>query len=53
MFAGKLEKDGLNVIERVSVRMVGSPWGDYRPWPEIDAWAESIAEELRKPVAVG
>lgn len=53
MFPGKLEKDGLNVIERVSVRMVGSPWGDYRPWPEIDAWAESIAEELRKPVAVG
>jgi menaquinone-dependent protoporphyrinogen oxidase len=52
LFAGVLKKDGLSVFERVSVRMVGSPWGDYRPWPEIEAWAASIAESLRQPVAV-
>jgi hypothetical protein len=26
--------------------VVKSPWGDYRPWDEIDQWADSIAKEL-------
>lgn len=54
LFAGRLEKRGLNVFERVSVSMVGSPWGDYRPWDEIRHWAEGIAVALREaaPAAV-
>jgi menaquinone-dependent protoporphyrinogen oxidase len=52
LFAGELKKDGLSIVERVTVRMVGSPWGDYRPWPEIQAWAESIAAALGQPVPV-
>ena len=24
----------------------GMPAGDFREWPEIDAWAEAIATEL-------
>ncbi len=46
VFAGKLEKNGLGWTERTIVRMVDSPWGDYRPWDEIRAWADSIAKEL-------
>ena len=46
LFAGKLEKDDLGWTERAIVRMVNSPWGDYRPWDEIKAWADSIAKEL-------
>jgi len=46
MFAGRLQKEGLGITERVAVRMVGSPWGDYRPWDEIHAWADQIAKEL-------
>jgi menaquinone-dependent protoporphyrinogen oxidase len=47
LFAGRLKKEGLNFGERTVVRMIHSPWGDYRPWQEIDAWADSIARELR------
>jgi menaquinone-dependent protoporphyrinogen oxidase len=46
LFAGRLQKDGLNFGERAVVRMIHSPWGDYRPWQEIDQWADSIAREL-------
>ena len=28
------------------------PYGDYRDWPEIDAWAVAIAHDLT-PVIVG
>jgi len=27
------------------------PKGDFRDWPEIEAWAGAIAQELRKPIA--
>ena len=46
LFAGKLEKDGLGLVERTVVRMVHPVYGDFRPWPEIEAWAKTIAEEL-------
>ncbi len=29
------------------VGLVRSPDGDYRPWPEIVAWADAIAAELK------
>jgi menaquinone-dependent protoporphyrinogen oxidase len=29
------------------------PTGDYREWPVIDAWARSVAGEVREPVPVG
>jgi len=46
LFAGRLDKESLGFGERTIVRMIHSPWGDYRPWQEIDAWSESIANEL-------
>lgn len=46
LFAGKLDKSTLSLAERGIVRMIGSPWGDHRPWREIEAWADSIAREL-------
>ena len=46
LFAGKLDKDSLGLMERTIVRMVHPVYGDYRPWDEIEAWAKSIAEEL-------
>jgi len=47
LFAGRLQKETLGFGERTVVRMIHSPYGDYRPWREIDAWAESIANALR------
>jgi menaquinone-dependent protoporphyrinogen oxidase len=46
VFAGELKKESLGFVEKQIVKMVKSPWGDYRPWEEIRAWAESIAKEL-------
>ena len=52
LFAGALKKEGLSFVERVSVSMIHSPWGDYRPWEDITEWAESIAREIREASAV-
>lgn len=46
VFAGQLKKDGLGFVERQIVRMIHSPWGDYRPWDDIRAWAQSIATSI-------
>ena len=46
VFAGRLERDGLGFTERVIVRMIRSPWGDYRPWESIRSWAAGIAASL-------
>jgi menaquinone-dependent protoporphyrinogen oxidase len=46
LFGGRLQKEGLGLGERTIVRMVHSPWGDFRPWDEIRAWAREIATEL-------
>jgi menaquinone-dependent protoporphyrinogen oxidase len=46
VFAGELKKESLSFVEKQIVKMVKSPWGDYRPWDEIRAWADSIAKEL-------
>jgi len=48
---GVLDRSKLNFAERAITRVVGAADGDYRPWPEIDAWARAIADQLRAPVA--
>ncbi len=56
LFAGALEKDDLNLVERATVKAVHAPFGDFRDWDEIEAWADKIADDLgagvgRIPVA--
>lgn len=46
---GLVDRDRLSFAERAITRVVGAAGGDYRPWVEIDAWARSIADELRGP----
>jgi menaquinone-dependent protoporphyrinogen oxidase len=41
-FAGALDPLKLSVVERVIVRAVQAPAGDYREWGKIRAWAEEI-----------
>lgn len=45
-FAGELEDGVLGLKERVIVRLVKAPYGDFRDWNAIDAWADVIAEAL-------
>lgn len=52
IFPGKLEMDRLGVAERAIMAAIRAPDGDFRRWPEIDAWAAGIAAELGARVLV-
>lgn len=45
-FAGNVDRRRLSLGERAMVAAVRAPEGDYRPWPEIEAWAAQIAAVL-------
>ena len=51
------ERPPANLSERFVRSMPGSkgilPPGDFRDWPEIEAWAREISRVLMEPVAVG
>jgi menaquinone-dependent protoporphyrinogen oxidase len=47
LFAGKLEKGELGFGERAVMLSFRADGGDYRDWQEVEAWARSIAGELR------
>ena len=46
LFHGKLDPKKLNFLERLMVKGVKAPMGDYRNWDEIRAWAYNIAQAL-------
>lgn len=41
-FAGKLDATTLSFFDRMVVKVIGSPMGDFRDWVAIDAWAKSL-----------
>jgi menaquinone-dependent protoporphyrinogen oxidase len=47
LFAGKLDKSKLGLLERAAVRGAHASEGDHRDWDEIDRWAGEIAARLR------
>lgn len=49
MFAGKLDEAELGLGERLMVKIVRAPAGDFRDWDEIRDWAKGIAAELALP----
>ena len=46
VFGGDIEKSKLGFGERAIMAAVRAPEGDFRPWPEIEAWASEIAASL-------
>ena len=46
IFAGKLDKRSLGLAERLMVRAVHAPEGDFRDWEAVHEWARSIASSL-------
>ncbi|HKO34649.1 MAG TPA: flavodoxin domain-containing protein [Candidatus Limnocylindria bacterium] len=46
VFAGSLSKEEMGFAERAIIGMVKAPYGDFRNWSEITAWAHEIAREL-------
>jgi menaquinone-dependent protoporphyrinogen oxidase len=47
IFFGALDHSHLSFAERVMVKAVRAPEGDFRDWHVIEAWAVSIAQHLR------
>jgi len=45
-FGGALDKKKMSLSERMMIRAVKAPYGDYRRWEDIDAWAMAIATWL-------
>ncbi len=47
-FHGALEEEKLGFAEKLIVKGLKAPLGDYRDWERISGWADEIAERLRK-----
>ena len=47
IFFGALDRSKLGFGERMMVKAVKAPDGDFRDWATIRAWADGIAAELR------
>jgi menaquinone-dependent protoporphyrinogen oxidase len=50
LFHGELDDAKLNLFEKIVVKGVKAPLGDYRDWFEIVRWTQGIAEALRQPM---
>jgi menaquinone-dependent protoporphyrinogen oxidase len=49
LFHGAILPETLNLGEKIIVRMVKAPTGDFRDWQAIEAWASGVAEALKAP----
>lgn len=47
VFSGELDMEKLNLPEKLIVKGVKAPVGDYRDWRTIETWATGIAEALQ------
>jgi menaquinone-dependent protoporphyrinogen oxidase len=45
-FGGALDAAHLGLAERLVVKGVHAPYGDFRDWPAIEMWAAHIADQL-------
>jgi len=42
LFAGMINMKRLNLIEKIAIKAMKAPVGDFRNWPQIDAWTKSL-----------
>jgi menaquinone-dependent protoporphyrinogen oxidase len=45
-FDGSLDAQKLSLSERMMVKAVRAPYGDFRQWDRVDEWAGTIAIAL-------
>lgn len=45
-FAGELNASRLNFLERMLMKAMKAPDGDYRNWEKINAWVEELMQEM-------
>jgi menaquinone-dependent protoporphyrinogen oxidase len=46
-FMGEIDMHKLNLPERMIVKAIKAPTGDFRDWESIESWAVSVASELK------
>lgn len=46
LFSGVVSKQQFPPVSRATLRLMGAHYGDFRSWPDIDAWAASISDCL-------
>jgi menaquinone-dependent protoporphyrinogen oxidase len=51
VFVGKLDPAELGLAERLLVKMVHGPSGDFRDWEAVRNWGGAIAQHLHTAVA--
>jgi menaquinone-dependent protoporphyrinogen oxidase len=51
LFSGAVRRDQLSHWGRILFRITGCRYGDYRAWPEIEAWAGEIGDQLAREAA--
>lgn len=51
MFAGKLDKTALPLVQRMALTVFRGLQGDFRDWTAIRAWSASIADTLHETAA--
>ena len=50
MFVGKLDPAELGLGERLMVKMVHAPAGDFRKWDDVTDWGKKIVRQLHSQV---
>lgn len=46
VFAGSLDLQTVSLFERLVIKLVHAPYGDFRDWEKVRAWARPIGEAL-------
>lgn len=47
IFGGEMDMKRLNLAEKMIIKAMKAPTGDFRDWDEIEGWARQIAEALQ------
>lgn len=47
VFHGELDENKLNTLEKMTIKMVKAPIGDFRDWKLIENWADKIIKSLK------
>jgi menaquinone-dependent protoporphyrinogen oxidase len=48
VFHGNLDLSRLGFLEKMAIKNIKAPTGDFRDWKDITSWANSIVEALKK-----
>jgi menaquinone-dependent protoporphyrinogen oxidase len=47
VFGGALDEKKMNIVEKMMIKNVKAPTGDFRDWEAVEAWGKGIAAALK------